>query len=55
MMDADDVDVRDHDDRNDNTYAMYNVDTDISEIMVNSGMQKSSFLPREEWNKFSDE
>jgi hypothetical protein len=55
MIDADDVDVREHDDGNDNAYAMYNVDTDVSEIMVNAGMQKSSFLPRDEWNKLSDE
>ena len=34
---------------------MYNVDTDISDIMVNAGEQKSSFIPREEWNRLSDE
>ena len=50
----DNVDVREHDDRND-AYEMYNVDTDVSDIMVNAGEQKSSYLPREEWNKLSDE
>ena len=50
----DNVDVREHDDRND-AYEMYNVDTDVSDIMVNAGEQKSSYIPREEWNKLSDE
>jgi hypothetical protein len=45
-------------------YAVYNIDTDISDIMVNAtntnrfgskvnAQQKSQFLPREEWDKLS--
>ena len=54
ITDVDNVGGREHADRND-AYEMYNVDTDVSDIMVNAGEQKSSFIPREEWNKLSDE
>ena len=47
---------------NDEGYAVYNIDTDISDIMmVNStntssdGTNTSSFLPRDEWDKLTQE
>ena len=54
VTDVDNVDVRGQDEHYE-LYDMYNVDTDISDIMVNAGEQKSSFIPREEWNRLPDE
>jgi hypothetical protein len=53
------------DDKPDAEYGIFQVDTDISDVMANvtdtrqigsnqnNGRPKSSFLPRDEWNKLT--
>jgi hypothetical protein len=66
MISEDDQDPY-YDTTHDEGYAVYNIDTDISDIMVNAtstsrfgsntsyGKETSTFLPREEWNKLTQE